>query len=400
MTAFDVAVVGLGLMGSAALRALSEDAGLRAVGVGPAEPEDWARHDGAFASHYDHGRITRVTDPHHTWAVLAQRSIKAYPAIAERGGIAFHHPVGHLRLGLAPDDAVIAASELSGQELGAPLERLEGAALAERFPYLRFPAGAVGLYELGGAGWVNPRALVAAQLAAAQAQGAAVLRDEVRAIRRAGGDFELDTRGGRTIAVARVLVSAHGYSGELLRPLIGGALAIENRAQTVVYAELRPEQGAALAGMPSLIWPLKGHPVLPSVYTTSPARYADGRWYLKIGGPLHAHKTLDTPEAILGWFRGPGNPDEIAGLRETLQAIMPGLDIIGWGHKVCMTSYTSHGLPFIDRLDDGLFVCAGGCGAAAKSSDAIGRLGAELARHGEWRDDLPADGFRAVLRAA
>jgi sarcosine oxidase len=167
----------------------------------------------------------------------------------------------------------------------------------------------------------------------------------------------------------------------------------------VVYAELRPAQGEALAGMPSLIWPLSGHPVLPSVYTTSPARYADGRWYLKIGGPLHTPLTLDTPAAILGWFRGPGNPAEIAGLRETLLAIVPGLDVISWGHKVCMTSYTAHGLPYIDRLAEGLFVCAGGCGAAAKSSDAIGRLGAEFARHDEWRDPLPAAGFRAVFRA-
>ena len=45
-------------------RALSEAGGeLRVAGVGPAEPDNWAAHQGAFASHYDHARITRVTDP-------------------------------------------------------------------------------------------------------------------------------------------------------------------------------------------------------------------------------------------------------------------------------------------------------------------------------------------------
>lgn len=61
---FDIAVIGLGMIGSAALRYLSQPAaGLHTVGIGPAEPRDWASHQGAFASHYDQAQITRVTDP-------------------------------------------------------------------------------------------------------------------------------------------------------------------------------------------------------------------------------------------------------------------------------------------------------------------------------------------------
>ncbi len=61
---FDVAVIGIGMLGSAALRYLSRpDTGLSALGIGPAEPQDWRTHQGAFASHYDEARITRVTDP-------------------------------------------------------------------------------------------------------------------------------------------------------------------------------------------------------------------------------------------------------------------------------------------------------------------------------------------------
>lgn len=397
MMSFDVAVVGLGMIGSAALRALAEGGPpLRVAGVGPAEPADRAAHPGPFASHHDHARITRVTDPDPIWAALARRSIDAYPTIAARSGVAFHHPAGHLRLGRGPGDPALDAAEAHGRALGAPLERLTPAALAARFPDLRLPAGADGLLEGGGAGWINPRALVAAQLAVAAAQGAAVVRDEVTAIRRAAGGFALATRGGRELRAARVLLSADSSTGALLAPLLGRAPRLEHQGHTTVLAELRPEQAAALAGMPSLIWPLAGHPVLPSVYTTPPARYPDGRWRLKIGGPLHAPLLLEGPAAVTSWFQGPGNPAEIEALQGVLRAIVPALDAAGWSAQPCMNSYTAHGRPYVDSLDDGLFICTGGCGAAAKSSDAIGRLGAGLARHGAWDDPLPAEAFRVV----
>jgi sarcosine oxidase len=394
---YDIAVIGLGLIGSAALRALSERGpGLRVLGVGPAEPSDWSSHAGPFASHYDHARITRVTDPDHIWASLARRSIDAYPTIEAGSGISFHHPSGHLRLGRGADDPSLAAAEDFGRQLAAPLERLDSAALSERFPYLRFPEGAAGLIEAGGAGWINPRALVAAQLTVAAKQGAELVREEVTALRRQGDGFALTTRSGATLLAAQVLVSAHGYSTALLEPVLGRPLALENQAHTTVYAELDPAQAAELAPSPSVIWPLEGDPVLPSVYTTPPARYPDGRWYLKIGGPLHTPLVLTTPEAIGEWFQGPGNPTEIAALQRVLQELYPGLQLRAWSSKPCMNSYTAHGYPYIDQLGEGLFVCTGGCGSAAKSSDAIGRLGAELARRGAWADELPREAFRAM----
>src|SRR4051812_42773626 len=90
---FDVAVVGLGLIGSAALRHLAAD-GVRCVGIGPGEPPSFADHVGAFASHYDSGRITRHLDQRFEWAVLAARSIRGYSALEEASGIEFHRPVG------------------------------------------------------------------------------------------------------------------------------------------------------------------------------------------------------------------------------------------------------------------------------------------------------------------
>lgn len=194
----------------------------------------------------------------------------------------------------------------------------------------------------------------------------------------------------------RVLISAHGYTNTLLRPLLHCSLDLVNMAHTSVYAQLAPDQMQRLATMPSLIWSLSAHPVLPSVYMTPPTTYPDGLVYLKIGGPLFSHPILHTPEAIRDWFQSAGNPTEIVALEGALLELIPDLKVSRWSSKPCMNTYTAHGYPYVDQLDDGLFVCIGGCGSAAKSSDEIGRMGALLAQHGAWSYDLPASTFQAV----
>ena len=82
---FDIAVIGNGMMGSAASRYLSAT-GQTVLAIGPGEPADWQAHQGVFASHYDQGRITRIIDPDPVWAHLAARSIAVYPEIEASKG--------------------------------------------------------------------------------------------------------------------------------------------------------------------------------------------------------------------------------------------------------------------------------------------------------------------------
>lgn len=400
---YDVAVIGLGMMGSAALRYLSKrTTGLHAVGIGPGEPQDWTTYAGPFASHYDQARITRITDPDTIWATLAQRAIDSYAEIEQASNVRFHYPVGHLRIDPgAPGEAeLFTAAETIGRALNASVDRLDHAQLVRQFPYLNIPAAAKGLYEHGGAGFINPRALVAAQLAIAEAQGAALVREAVVGWSRVDHGFLLTTGSGQTIRADRVLLCTHGYTNLLLASSLGQTLDLVNMAHSTVYAEVSSEQARQLAAMPSLIWPLDRHPVLDSVYTTPAMPYADGRSYLKIGGPLFTHPLLETPAAMREWFQSPGNPIEIQALREVLIDLIPGLQVSGWKSKPCMNTYTAHGYPYVDQLGDGVFVCTGGCGSAAKSSDEIGRMGALLVQYGRWLYDLPASSFHAVRGTA
>ena len=135
----DVAVIGVGMMGAAALRYLAE-AGVDVVGVGPAEPADRTAHTGVFASHYDEGRITRVLDPGPVWGRLGARAIAAYADIEARSEVRFHYPVGCLRVSDDTSDpgCTLRAVEAWGREHDVTFDALDAAALGERFPFLRF----------------------------------------------------------------------------------------------------------------------------------------------------------------------------------------------------------------------------------------------------------------------
>lgn len=210
---FDVLVIGGGLIGSAALRHLS-GVGVRAGLIGPDEPDDWARHDGVFASHYDQGRTTRSLDKDEVWGRLAQRSIARYEALEAASGIRFHEPCGFLHVGPPPgsDDDKLARVEAVGRRIGTRFERLDDAGLAHRFPYLTFPPGYAGLYEQSGAGWINPRTLVRAQQTVARNQNATIIR-----FFQSGGDAQ---RGEELRGLIQTLLPDVPFDGGLPKPCI------------------------------------------------------------------------------------------------------------------------------------------------------------------------------------
>ncbi len=390
---YDVAVIGNGMIGAAASRYLS-GAGLTVAAIGPGEPEEWRTHVGVFASHYDQGRITRIIDPDPIWGLLGKRSLLAYAALEEQSGIRFHGAAGCLRV--SPDTTAASDTLLAAEAVGRAHQAVytvehtdEG--LNEIFPFLHFPAGTTALWERGGAGYVNPRQLVQAQLTAAIQQGATIIRETVTTLTPAPGAVTVTTDRGQAIQAGNVLVSAGAYSSWLLpRPL-----DYQRKAVTVILAELAPVEAARLRALPSIIYRLANHPVLASIYALPPLLYPDGKHYLKIGGTLHAPNRVTTPAALQGWFHGNGDPLEAAALREVLFAMVTNLEARSVHSRPCVVTYTAHGYPYIGQVAERIYVATGGCGAAAKSSNEIGRMGALLVEHeGAWHNDLPAESFQ------
>ncbi len=389
----DVAVIGAGMIGSSAARWLAR-AGLKVAAVGPGEPLDWQKHSGVWASHYDQGRITRISDPSHTWGWLAARSIEQYAQIELESGIRFHYAVGQARItpdADAPGDSLKAAITV-GQALGANMDLLDEAGLRARFPFLGIPQGARGLHEHAPAGYVNPRALVAAQLRGAALAGAQLIPQRVIDLESAAGGWRMRLADGSQLMSSRVLVTTGSFSNLLL----GRKLKLDIMLRTVLMATLDADEQARLAALPSLIWRLDRHPVFKSFYSAAPTQYPDGSVRFKIGGEQWV-PNMGTSEAELNaHFHSEGNVEEIAALHDVTAQILPGLRAAEWNTRPCVWCHSAHGNPYVDELEPGLYSAVGDAGASAKSCVEIGRMAALLAQHGRWQHPLPQADFAAV----
>lgn len=377
----DVAVVGLGLVGSAALRYLA-DTGLSVVGIGPGEPDDLSTHQGPFASHYDSGRVTRRIDARREWAILASRSIDQYRALEQRSGIPFHTPSGHLFV--RQDQAGIKRQRAVAAELDIPIT---WSTTDELGGNLRFPSGFTTLFEPAPAGHIDPRRLVAAQLRIADAHGASTVRRPAHSIKKIKGGFAI-TCGATTVRAEQVLVATGAYGNDLLPE----PLAMSVRPEAVILGEvLNP-----IEDMPSIIY-LLDSPHFDDSYFVPPVRYPDGRFYLKMGGSDSSAGTFTTNDEKHAWMSGHQADAQLDEMRELVQSVLPDQEFLSWHMKPCLITDTASGLPYVDEIDDGLFVALGGNGHAAKSSDALGALAASLMAEGSWRDiQLEAQAFAAI----
>jgi sarcosine oxidase len=378
----EIVVVGRGLMGTACARHLAE-AGCGVVLVGPDEPVDRASHDGPFGSFHDAGRITRAIAHDPVWARLSTRSIARYREIEARSGIGFYTPCGGMMAGLleGPMAGFTDGFLGSAAALGLPHERLEGAALNERFPMLALPAGSVAAFDPIG-GVIDPRAMRAAEEALAVAAGAEVIAAHVTGRERR----RVRLSDGRDMEAAQVVLATGGWASAA--PLTPMRPAMRVYQRTIVFAEVDEAEAARLADMPSLIWVPEGGET--DLYLLPPIRYPDGRLYLKIGGEK------DSPEARDGatlnaWFRGDGSSAAGEVLLTELRRLMPDLAIRARRTAGCAVSFTASGYPYVARIADGVTLLAGGNGAGAKCADELGRLGAVATLGG----DVAAEGLGA-----
>lgn len=372
---YDVAVVGAGMFGSAAAKYLAA-AGLRTLIIGADEPQDWQEHDGVFGSHYDEARITRIVDPDPYWGELAARSIEQYPVIEKQSGIKFHHAVGCLRVAILQENGESAQLDClqNGADQNAVTKVLSSEDAARQFPYFTFPETVDAIWETGQAGYINPRRLVQAQLKIAQNNNALLKRETAQEIIPEDDAVKIRTREGQIYRAQKVLLAAGAYS----KFLIEHSEAIKVHPVQVMLAEVEKPSD----NMPCLIYSLKDHPVLEDIYLLPPVQYSDGKWYLKIGAfPLQL-QIAETERELKNWFQREPADEETYATKQVLKELMPGLKVLSTRVVPCVWTYTPQTQPFIKvLLEDAkgrIGVATGGCGRGAKSSDAIGKLGAEL----------------------
>jgi sarcosine oxidase len=134
--------------------------------------------------------------------------------------------------------------------------------------------------------------------------------------------------------------------------------------------------------MPCLIYPIKNHPLIGDIYLLPPIQYPDGKWYLKIGAFPHQLQIAATEDELKNWFQHEPSDEETHATKQSLKELMPELKVLSYRAVPCAWTYTPQAQPYIKILENEdaqgrIAVATAGCGRGAKSSDAIGKLGAQ-----------------------
>jgi sarcosine oxidase len=223
LSAYDVIVVGLGGMGSAAALQLATR-GVRVLGLekyGPAHDRG-ASHGGS--------RITRQSyfeGPEYVPLLL--RAYELYDQLAADSGREVIRLTGGLMIG-RPESRTVSGSLASAEQWGLAHEVLDAAEVRRRFPTLAPRPDEIALYEAK-AGFVRPEMTVAANLELATRRGADLRFDEPMTgwEPTAGGGVRVHTGHG-TYTAGQLVISPGPWAPELLADL-GVPFTIERQVQ-------------------------------------------------------------------------------------------------------------------------------------------------------------------------
>ncbi|MEZ4860737.1 MAG: FAD-dependent oxidoreductase [Caldilineaceae bacterium] len=392
---YDFLVVGKGLMGAAAARYLSEHSAQVAV-MGPDEPVNHATHTGIFGAHYDQARmISQVINRELIWAALSHQTVTQLPRLEVALGETIHRPVGCLSVLPAGFGAerLHHADQLAAQ-FNASYTLLDGAQQRAALPMLAFPAHAMALWEQAPAGYLNPRKLLAGQLAVAEQQQATLIREIVTAVLDRGDHVEVRTEAGGSYQARKVLIATGAFTNCF--NLFPKPLALRTKIEFVVMGQVPREEVERLQGMPAVSYQIEAEN-LADLYLFPPVQYPDGNYYIKMGANTRADRYVTTLDEINGWYRNGDSDEMLAEMRTALCAIVPGLQATAWHTARCVITRTVHAKPYIDVVVPGrIYAAIGGNGTSAQASDGIGKVAANLVLHDAWHSPLEANAFRLV----
>ena len=363
---YDVIVVGVGGMGSAALRSLAK-AGKRVLGL---ERFDIPHDQGS-----SHGvsRIIRLAyyeDP--SYVPLLRRSYELWRELEGVTGEQVLHITGSVDA--APeDDDVFRGSYASCLEHGLPHEVLTSAELTARFPGYRLPKESMALYQAEGGFLLSERCVVTNVLAA-QAQGAVVhARERVLGWDASGDGVRVQTDKSSYEAGALV-ITAGPWAADLV-PALAKA-AVPERQVLGWFQPTRPELFS------------------PERFPVFNLRVPEGRYY---GFPVHG-----VPGFKIGRYHHLDEttaPDEVdreihAEDEEILHAAVsryfPDADGPTMALRTCLftNSPDEHFIIGLHPEHPQVSFAAGFSGHGFKFCSVVGEIMAELATTGRTRHDV------------
>ncbi|HKA09908.1 MAG TPA: N-methyl-L-tryptophan oxidase [Candidatus Dormibacteraeota bacterium] len=366
----DVAVVGLGSMGSLALWQLARR-GVKAIGFEQFEPG----HD--RGSGHGESRIIRscyAEGPQ--YVPLLQAAFPLWRQLEEETATELLTENGALFLGRL-DSGFVKGARATADHHSLPYDILDPDTVQRRYPPHRLEAGEIGFLDLK-AGFLRPELAVRTAVARAVQLGAQVVAPErVQAIQERGDAVAVQTPS-RTYRAGHVIAAVGAWVGKLL-PELGLPTWVERQVM-VWYPARRPEEFTADRfpifirdrGAPDLTW--YGFPSLDGS-TVKVAIHHDGQ--------------EADPDRLDRDIR----ESDYEAVTTLVRRAIPGLEPVPVRGKVCMYTNTPDGHFVIGRPPGTSRIVMLGpmAGHGFKFAAVVGAIGADLATEGST--GLPIDAF-------
>jgi sarcosine oxidase len=372
---YDVAVVGLGASGGAALYTLARR-GLKVIGLERASPG----HDGG--SSHGESRIIRLAYfEHPSYVRLAQAAYAGWRALEAACGQAVITVTGILEAGY-PGSELVRASLGSAIEHGLSHEVLSARQVAGRYPAFQLPADWEAVVQPDG-GILHADLAIRLHVEGARAAGAEVReRAVVAGLEPATSAIRLRLADGSVIEAGAVVVAAGAWMADLAPDL---ALPLSLSRQAVAWFTPRQPE-------------LTGPDRFPVFLLDADADLASGAGADVIygfpdfagTGVKAASHVLGRPLASAGAARQDAGPEDAAPIARQLQRLIPAA--AGPLRQTTTCIYTS--TPDADFVvgahpSDPRIVIASACsGHGFKFAPVMGEILADLAVHGATARDI------------
>ncbi|CAN5464831.1 N-methyl-L-tryptophan oxidase [soil metagenome] len=370
---WDLIVVGLGAIGSAAAYWASRRPGLRVLGL---ERFELGHANGASA---DHSRIIRLSYHRPDYVRLAKRAYATWAEVEdEAGGDQIVTVTGGLDLW--PPGAAIPRDDYTASLAAeaVPYELLDSGEVMQRWPQWRLADDTTAMWQAQG-GLADPFKGNAAHRGLAAARGATLLdRTPVTAIREVGGVYEVDADG-VTHGAGRVVVTADAWTNDLLASFDRRLPLTVTKEQVTYFAAADP---AAFTPdrFPVWIWMDE-----PSFYGFPTYGEAGPKAAQDVGGrPVDPDtRTFDRDDAAF------------TRVHDFLAAHLPGAVGPPILTRTCLYTLTPDRDFVVDRLPDVPGVLVGlGAAHGFKYASVLGRILVELALDGMSPSDGELEAFR------
>lgn len=360
----DVAVIGLGTMGSMAAWRLSQRPGVKVIGF---EQYGLGHARGAGAGE---SRLFRAAYHEGTQYVpLLKRSRELWVELGNKSQRTVLLPTGTLSIGdgASPEMSNVRASVL---QHGIPHEFLDAQQLRQRFPQHAVADIDSGILDkLGGA--LRPEVAIQSALELAQANGAEVhQREAVTALHFDDAGVTVVTATGR-YRVRHVVVASGPWTGELL-PQLADALVIKPIVLTWFLPQRITDFDASV--FPTFIRDTANFHIFgaPSLDGYSLKVSVNDIW-----------GTADTVADVPRWLED----GQLSRIGEKIAELLPGLSPEPARHSVHMDAYTADKAPIVGSSGNAT-ILAGFSGHGFKLSAVFGEIAAQLAIDGGTNYDL------------